>query len=130
MSRRLGLGDSGPEVQRLQQLLARRGYPLRADGDFGEATRAAVVAFQAQNLDPEGEPLAVNGGVGPLTWWSLTHPRPLVLTPPPSTTPRCRCRSWGQRARAACAVGGPGRAASGRGRGRAAPTGGRGLAST
>ncbi|MCP3139752.1 peptidoglycan-binding protein [Pyxidicoccus xibeiensis] len=83
MARTLGLGDSGPEVQRLQQLLTRRGYVVSQDGDFGAATHSAVRAFQAQNLGPDSEPLVVDGGVGPLTWWSLTHPRPFLMEPPP-----------------------------------------------
>ena len=78
----LGPGDSGPEVQRLQELLTRRGYPVPVDGAFGEVTHAAVLAFQAQNLDAQGEPLEVDGHVGPSTWWSLTHPRPVVFHPP------------------------------------------------
>ncbi|MFP2907590.1 peptidoglycan-binding protein [Pyxidicoccus sp. 3LFB2] len=82
MGRRLGLGDTGPEVQRLQELLTQWGYPPGAGGDFDEATRAAVVAFQAQHLDFHGEPLVVDGMVGPLTWWSLTNPQPLFSNAP------------------------------------------------
>jgi hypothetical protein len=82
MARGLALGDSGPEVRRLQELLTQRGHPLAVDGDFGEATRAAVVAYQAQNLDSNSEPLVVDGHVGPDTWWSLTHLRPFLLHPP------------------------------------------------
>jgi hypothetical protein len=50
--------------------------PVAVDGDFGRKTWEAVRAFQAQNLDAHGQPLVVDGKVGPLTWWSLTHPRP------------------------------------------------------
>jgi hypothetical protein len=82
MARGLALGDSGPEVRRLQELLTRRGYPLAVDGDFGETTRAAVVTYQAQNVDSNGEPLVADGCVGPATWWSLTHLRPILLHPP------------------------------------------------
>jgi hypothetical protein len=70
------VGDDGPEVKALQGLLAARGYPVEADGDFGPLTEAAVRAFQAQNLDAQGLPLVVDGRVGPLTMWSLTHPKP------------------------------------------------------
>lgn len=54
----------------------KRGYPVAVDGDFGTATYQAVCAFQSQNLDQHGQPLVVDGQVGPLTWWSLTHPKP------------------------------------------------------
>jgi hypothetical protein len=60
----------------LQQLLRRRGYIVKIDGDFGLKTWEGVRAFQSQNLDAHGQPLVVDGKVGPLTWWSLTYPRP------------------------------------------------------
>lgn len=74
-------GDRGSEVRTLQQLLAQRGYPVAADGEFGAQTSRAVRAFQAQNLDQHGQPLVVDGKVGPLTWWSLNHPKPDITTP-------------------------------------------------
>ena len=58
----LGLGDRGPDVKKLQQLLAAKtGAAIVADGDFGPATRAAVIAFQAANG------LVVDGAVGKAT---------------------------------------------------------------
>jgi peptidoglycan hydrolase-like protein with peptidoglycan-binding domain len=74
-------GDKGAEVRELQRLLTERGCPVGIDGDFGSETYRAVRAFQAQNLDQHGQPLVVDGKVGPLTWWSLTHPKPLIETP-------------------------------------------------
>src|SRR5688572_29534524 len=51
----LTLGDRGPEVKLLQQALNRFGAGLDADGDFGPATRGAVIAFQtARALSPTG----------------------------------------------------------------------------
>jgi hypothetical protein len=51
----LTLGDRGPEVKLLQQALNRVGAGLDADGDFGPATRGAVIAFQtARALSPTG----------------------------------------------------------------------------
>jgi hypothetical protein len=76
MTTLLKSGDRGPDVTRLQQLLNDRGQPLPPSGVFDEETLAAVLDFQEQNLDPEGHPLAVDGRVGPLTLWSLTHPKP------------------------------------------------------
>ena len=45
----LRLGSHGGDVEQLQHALRRIGYPLIADGDFGPATRAAVIAFQQSN---------------------------------------------------------------------------------
>lgn len=73
-------GDRGPAVTELQQLLVQRGYSVAVDGEFGAGTYRAVRAFQSQNLDQHGMPLVVDGAVGPLTWWSLRHPKP-DLTP-------------------------------------------------
>ncbi len=57
----INYGDRGAVVKALQDALNARGERLDADGIFGAATRAAVVAFQARNgLDPDGV-------VGPLT---------------------------------------------------------------
>lgn len=79
--RTLDWGDEGPEVRKLQELLARRGQPVTVDGEYGLETQAAVRAFQAQHLDARGEPLGVDGIAGPGTWWSLTHPQPLLAHP-------------------------------------------------
>jgi hypothetical protein len=68
------LGDTGSKVLVLQRALRLRGYPCgEADGSYGRKTLAAVKAFQAQNLDPRGIPLVVDGVAGPLTVWALTH---------------------------------------------------------
>jgi hypothetical protein len=74
-------GDKGEDVSELQRLLTERGYPVDVDGDFGSQTYQAVRAFQSQNLDQHGQPLVVDGKVGPITWWSLTHPKPVIVTP-------------------------------------------------
>jgi len=74
-------GNQGPEVRELQGLLVEHGYSISIDGDFGTQTYRAVRAFQTQNLDQHGQPLVVDGKVGPLTWWSLTHPKPVIATP-------------------------------------------------
>jgi hypothetical protein len=74
-------GDRGQDVRALQQALTKRGYPVGVDGDFGPKTYAAVRAFQSGNLDQHGQPLVVDGVVGPLTWWSLTHAKPDIVTP-------------------------------------------------
>lgn len=45
----LRLGSSGYRVEALQRRLTELGYPVAVDGDFGTATRRAVVAFQVDN---------------------------------------------------------------------------------
>ncbi len=81
MATTLKKNTQGSEVTTLQQLLNQRGYPVEVDGDFGNQTFKAVRAFQSQNLDQHGQPLIIDGSVGPLTWWSLTHPKPVINTP-------------------------------------------------
>jgi peptidoglycan hydrolase-like protein with peptidoglycan-binding domain len=67
----LQLGDSGPAVTDLQNRLRARGYNrVRADGDFGPQTEAAVRQFQqSQRLD-------VDGIVGPATDSALRRSSP------------------------------------------------------
>jgi hypothetical protein len=51
----LSLGDRGPDVRVLQQRLNQHGAALVVDADFGPATRAALLAFQAvHGLPPTG----------------------------------------------------------------------------
>lgn len=59
-------GSVGPQVVTLQQRLRELGlYSGKIDGDFGTATRKAVIAFQnSHNLKPDGE-------VGPDTLTAL-----------------------------------------------------------
>lgn len=64
----LGKGSKGDKVRVLQELLLGRGYDLGAygaDGDFGGATRGAVMAFQVRNH------LGADGIVGEKTWRKL-----------------------------------------------------------
>jgi peptidoglycan hydrolase-like protein with peptidoglycan-binding domain len=65
----LSLGDRGPEVAALQRALnAKAAAGLDADGDFGRATMAAVMAFQS------AQGLAVDGVAGPKTLAALGLP--------------------------------------------------------
>lgn len=52
----LSAGDSGAAVKTLQQALKQLGlYDAAVDGDFGQGTTDAVIAFQtAHNLKPDG----------------------------------------------------------------------------
>lgn len=65
---RLEMGCKGEDVKPLQILLNGKGYSCGqygADGDFGKATRTAVVRFQ------EDHRLTGDGIVGPATWKAL-----------------------------------------------------------
>ena len=64
----LSKGDKGDKVRVMQELLRGKGYDLGtygADGDFGGATRSAVVAFQVRSG------LSADGIVGRNTWSKL-----------------------------------------------------------
>lgn len=58
-------GSTGRHVRALQEALREAGYELDVDGDFGDATYAAVQDFQANHG------LDVDGVVGPATWAAL-----------------------------------------------------------
>lgn len=80
MRRAMKKGDRGEDVATLEEQLTRRGYFVEVDGIFGSQTYDAVRAFQSQHLDRNGLPLQIDGVVGPITWWSLTHPKPRIET--------------------------------------------------
>lgn len=61
----LRLGSEGPRVRVMQRMLASVGAEIAADGDFGPATRAAVIEFQ------RGAGLAADGIAGPKTLGAL-----------------------------------------------------------
>jgi peptidoglycan L-alanyl-D-glutamate endopeptidase CwlK len=89
-------GSSGPQVRQVQQLLARRGFrPGPADGYFGEATEAAVLAFQ------RSEGMLADGIVGPRTAAALgiagAAPVPSVI---PGVTVDAVCEMFPQTPRA------------------------------
>jgi N-acetylmuramoyl-L-alanine amidase len=64
--RGLGIGDAGPEVERLQRALARFGYELAANGRYDEATKSVVRAFQRHF-----RPARVDGVADDSTWITL-----------------------------------------------------------
>ncbi len=78
------IGSKGASVKILQERLNKlRCGPsngaLAVDGEFGPDTFNAVQLFQARSVDMRGNPLKVDGKVGPLTWGAL-FPK-LVITP-------------------------------------------------
>lgn len=65
-------GSKGNEVKVLQELLKGKGYNIGtygADGDFGNATKSALLLFQKSNATAYG--LAWDGICGPKTWKAL-----------------------------------------------------------
>jgi Putative peptidoglycan binding domain len=73
----LSIGDKGSDVARLQQILIGQGYDCGVDLDssvFGPSTDSAAKLFQAGHVGPDGKCLAVDGVVGPATWWALENP--------------------------------------------------------
>lgn len=61
----LSRGDRGERVKELQRELARHGYDIIADGDFGPITEGIVVDFQSDHG------LVPDGIAGPKTWAAL-----------------------------------------------------------
>lgn len=61
------------QVKLLQNRLLALGITAvgKADGDFGDNTANAVKLFQARAVDEAGNPLEVDGVVGPRTWRAL-----------------------------------------------------------
>jgi peptidoglycan hydrolase-like protein with peptidoglycan-binding domain len=72
---RLRLGSLGAEVVAVQHLLRWRGYEVRPDGLYSQATRAATRAFQRDVL------LTPSGELGELTWRTLI-PKVALASPP------------------------------------------------
>ncbi|OKH40546.1 hypothetical protein NIES2119_02740 [[Phormidium ambiguum] IAM M-71] len=62
----LRLGSKGKDVTYLQQILNKKGYSLKVDGDFGPRTEDAVRRFQKSHGLKK-----VDGIVGPATWNAL-----------------------------------------------------------
>lgn len=81
LTRVLRLGMQGDDVRMLQRKLIERGFAVHSEGVFDRETELAVRDFQASNMDQHGVPLVVDGKVGPLTWFSLTHPKPAMVQP-------------------------------------------------
>jgi hypothetical protein len=67
----MGSWDSA-NVHAIQTRLAELGCgPVEQDGFFGADTMEAVELFQVRTMDAHGQPLIVDGRVGPMTWAAL-----------------------------------------------------------
>jgi len=64
-------GDKGPDVLQLTNDLVTLGLLASPGTIFNADVASAVKKFQAQNLDPRGTPLVIDGEVGPLTKYAL-----------------------------------------------------------
>lgn len=74
-------------VSELQGGLAKVGSgPFRAPGVFDEAMTSTVKLFQAQHVDSDGAPLAIDGEVGSLSW-SAIFPQAQIPRVFPATEP-------------------------------------------
>lgn len=66
-----GSGDSA-NVRAIQNRLTELGCgPVEEDGVFGAHTMEAIELFQVRTIDAHGQPLTVDGRVGPVTWAAL-----------------------------------------------------------
>lgn len=74
-------GAKGTFVSDLQRMLTAEGFKVLVDGDFGEHTREAVVAFQKR------EALAADGVVGRATWAALESGSDPAATSTPAVAP-------------------------------------------
>jgi hypothetical protein len=88
-------GDSGPDVEQLQLKLKAAGYdPGAVDGNYGQHTAAAVLAFQADRPDLDDD-----GVAGPMTLGSLDAAVGSRKSDPPPTDPAapvvaCELTTW------------------------------------
>lgn len=84
----LKLGDEGGAVAQLINDLRKLSFGLATGNKFDQVVKRSVEAFQVANLDASGQPLVVDGKVGPHTHWALDaalgkkQVAPVPVTPP------------------------------------------------
>jgi hypothetical protein len=75
-------------VMAIQMRLNEMGFGLvEVDGDFGKSTESAVKLFQSQTRDLEGNPLVVDGKLGPISWAVLFAGKGILPQPKPQKHP-------------------------------------------
>jgi N-acetylmuramoyl-L-alanine amidase-like protein/putative peptidoglycan binding protein len=91
------LGDHGPQVVAWQQALVARGFALTVDGDFGQRTHNATLAFQSAHG------LTCTGVVSASELQVLAAPTTASIRPPPTlphTIPFVEARHYNRTPRA------------------------------
>ncbi|MEO8446700.1 MAG: peptidoglycan-binding domain-containing protein, partial [bacterium] len=80
-------GEVNPKVvKEVQKMLNANGCgPIDVDGDFGNQTFNAVKLFQSRFTDQNGNPLVIDGKIGPLTWASLFGNSNVPSSEPPKS---------------------------------------------
>jgi len=67
----LKLGAKGKAVNHLQYFLIKSGAKISGDGDFGPATRQALINHQTWLRDTKDRTIVVDGECGPKTWQAM-----------------------------------------------------------
>lgn len=67
----LKIGDEGKAVAQLVDDLRKLSFGLAPTDKFDQVVKKSVEAFQVANVDASGQPLIVDGKVGPHTRWAL-----------------------------------------------------------
>lgn len=67
----LKLGDNTVDVRQVVEKLRRLDFGLEPTDRFTTAVKRSVEALQAANVDSSGQPLKVDGKVGPNTNWAI-----------------------------------------------------------
>ena len=81
-------GEKNKEIiEFIQTKLNERGFGnLIIDGDFGNLTESAVKLFQSQTRDSQGNPLVIDGKLGPISWDALFVNSGIIPQPEPQIT--------------------------------------------
>ncbi|GLH75518.1 hypothetical protein SSBR45G_04260 [Bradyrhizobium sp. SSBR45G] len=87
-------GDKGPDVLQLTNDLVSLGLLSAPGSIFNAGVVNAVKKFQAQNLDPRGAPLVIDGEVGPLTKYAMDVVLGRRAPTPPPVTPSAPVRTF------------------------------------
>jgi len=78
--------ENSKVVKEVQKMLNANGCgPIDVDGDFGNQTFNAVKLFQSRFTDQNGNPLVIDGKIGPLTWATLFGITNVPISEPPKS---------------------------------------------
>jgi hypothetical protein len=71
-------------VKAVQQQLKKRGIGVEVNGLFDARMKSSVMAFQALSRDSKGNPLVIDGVIGPVSWAILFKETPVAVVTAPS----------------------------------------------